>query len=188
MKRLSDEDGVNAGHRNIGRFFLFAVPLVLGLAATVWFSLWVSGYEFQQKKASVAHELTQQERAAVYVGAQVRPKGKLAVQLSQDGCFKIVRADLDTKKRDYPFEDSSDYSLLLYGQDLCVKTHHDYGIGDDTGYREWHWAAISPNGTLISGGYDNRCPAPSFGEIAECRFRIDIDDRIDHFKVWGIAR
>jgi hypothetical protein len=184
---MTNEDGLNTGYRNVGRFFLFAIPLVLGLAATVWFGLWVSGYEFQRRKAEVAHELTQQERAAVYVGAQVRPKGKLAVQLSQEGCFKIVRADLDTKKPEYGY--GFEYSLLLYAQNLCTSTRHEYGISDDSGYREWHWAAISPNGVMLKEGYTNyECPKPAFQEIGECRFDIDPDDRIDHFKVWGIAR
>ena len=164
MKRISDENGINAGARNAGRLFLFSIPLTLGLTATVWLGLWVSGWEFQQKKAAVAHEFTQQERAAAYVGAQVKPTGKIAVQLSANGCFKIIRADLDIKPMLYPLEDHRQFSLVLYAQDACR-----FGPYEVTNYRAWHWQSISPNGTVIGQDYKNS----------------PLDDRIDHFRVWG---
>jgi hypothetical protein len=177
MKRISDEDGRNAGTRNIGRFFLFSIPLTLGLAAAVWFGLWVAGYDFQKEKAADKHELSQEERSAVFVGAGVKPKGKLAVEMVQKTCFTITRADFDTKKKGHPYDDSDYvYSLILYGQNNC---NHDLS------YASWHWEMISPNGVILNTGYSNQCPIPPSGEVAECPFRIDHDERADKFRVWG---
>lgn len=184
MKRFSNEDGGNAGFRNIGRFFLFAIPLVLGLGASVWFGLWVSGYEFGRAQEAdkrhddaYKHDLTQSERSAVYVGASKLPTGKLAVQFLDKTCMKIVRADLDTKKKGYPYEDNEyNYSLVLYAQSFCQEASR---------YTEWHWQAVSPNGTILSQGYTNLCPIPQTGEIAECLMLIPSDDRIEKFRAWA---
>jgi hypothetical protein len=189
---MNKEIGTEAGMRNIGRLFLWSIPLSLGVAATVWFGLWVSGWEFQQKKAEIAHELTQQERSAVYVGAEIRPKGKLAVQIIDKSCFKIVRADIDLKSNGYESDALKGYvySLILYGQGNCK--NGDFGEiipgypRSDSGYRSWNWEMLSPNGTILDSGYTNHCPSPSGkDEIAECRFEIGMDERADKFRVWG---
>lgn len=183
---MKNEDGINAGVRNVGRLWLATIPLVLGLAATTWFSLWMMGYGFQRQKEAdkkqdeaAKHELTQQERSAVYVGASERPKGKLAVEIVAKSCVAIVRADIDTKKKGYPY-DAADYqySLILYGQNNC---------GKDLDYTAWNWEMVSPNGTVIKAGYSNNahCPVPPQWSIAECVFLIDPDERADKFRVWA---
>lgn len=181
---MKNEDGINSGCRNAGRLALWSIPLSLGLAATVWFGLWVSGYEFQKHKEAEVHEMSQRERSAVYVGASVKPKSKLAIEIADRSCFKIVRADIDTRKKDWP-ENAYEYSLILYGQNVGCKLHMEYMASENAA--EWHWQTVSPNGTILksgSSGYSG-CPMPSDKEIAECRITIDADERIDKVRVWG---
>lgn len=191
---MRNEDGVNAGSRNLGRLALWSIPLSLGLAATVWFGLYLSGWEFQQKKAEAQHELTQQERSAVYVGAAVRPKGKIAVEMKKDNCMPIVRADVDTKRE--KFTEDLVYSLIMYAQNQCgppIQDPNYPGVHvftkNDYDYMEWHWALVSPNGALLKSGYTNHdCQMPFRGETSECAFDVPADDRADRIKVWTLIR
>jgi hypothetical protein len=156
------EDGVNSGARSIGRFFLFAIPLVLGLAAAVWLGVYIDAHEFN-------HELSQEDRAASYVGATERPKSKIAVEIQNQDCTRITRADVDGE------------ILLLYARNDCHERED---------YFAWHWQEISPNGTIIHQGYTNSCPIPGPSEVAECSMNIgdfsgeSVDDRTDKIRVW----
>lgn len=179
MKRISNEPGVEAGARNVGRFFLSAIALVMAIAASICLGLLVSVHKFKHQFEQEKHELSQQERSAVYVGAGARPKSKMAVELVQTSCFQVLRADIDTRKGDWPNDDTMVYSLVLYASRKCVEPYRG------AGYAEYHWQILSPNATIIKAGYTNSCPAPGVGESAECTFSIPIDDRTDRFRVWA---
>jgi hypothetical protein len=158
---MEHEDGVNAGTRNIGRFFLAAIPWVLGTAAAVWLSTYIALHEFR-------HELSQEDRAATYVGATERPKSKIKISVSEQDCSHITRADLDGS------------TLLIYAKNDCHET---------LDYLAWHWQTIAPNGTALKEGYTNSCPLPAAGATAECRLSIssygeDLDDRVATVRVW----
>lgn len=169
---------MNAGWRNVGRFFLFAIPLVLGLGASAWFGLWITGHNFNRQVEAEKHELSQQERSAVFVGAGTKPKGKLAIEIVKKDCLTVIRADIDTVKKGYPYEDTDYwYSLVLYAQSNCQQ------ILD---YAKYQWELISPNGVVLKSGYENTatCPVPHPAEIAECSIKIQPDERTEKIRVW----
>jgi hypothetical protein len=158
---MMSEDGLNSGARNVGRFFLMAIPYVLGLGAMMWLGVYVGVHDFHR-------QLTQEERAAVYTGAQERPKAKMVVEIVAHDCSHITRADIDGG------------DLVLYSRNDCHQ---------DLDYLVWYWQEVSPNGTILNQGYNNLCPEPRRnGDVAECRFdgygSLPIDDRTDKIKVW----
>ena len=85
---MKEEDGVNSGARNIGRFFLFAIPAILGVAFLIWFAAYMGVVEY-------IHELSQQKRAAIYVGVKEPPKEKLKINVERHDCTEIVSVDVN---------------------------------------------------------------------------------------------
>lgn len=164
MKRISNEDGNNAGSRNLGRLALALIPWALGIGFAAWLATWISFHNFQ-------HQQTQEDRAAAYVGATIRPKGKIAIDMQHHDCTTVVRSDIDGSK------------LLLYARNDC---------GQAINYLAWHWQVLSPDGTLLKQGYTNQCALPGPGETAEClleylgkeAYSETVDDRADRIRVW----
>jgi hypothetical protein len=151
------EDGVNAGARNFGRLMLALIPYALGLAALVWLSFYIGAHKFRR-------ELSQEERAAVYVGAQQRPTQKLKIEVVKRDCSTITRSDVDGEM------------LLIYARNDCH---------ENLSYFSWHWEEVSPSGTVIGEGYENSCPNPTFpGDSAECSLHIASDDRASLLRIW----
>lgn len=157
---MKDEDGVNAGARNIGRFFLFAIPAILGVAALIWFGAYVGVMKYKK-------ELEQQKRAAVYVGAQETPKEKLKINVVMHDCTEVVGVDLNGR------------DLIIYAKNNC-HTKLDY--------LAWHWELNSPDGTIVDSDYTNLCPRPKHGQKAECKMRISDDERAVSLTVWTSRR
>jgi hypothetical protein len=158
MNRIN-EDGTNAGMRNIGRLALFLIPWALALGAAAWIGVYIGAHDFR-------HQLSQEERAATYTGASEKPKDKFKIVIEPHDCSHITKADIDG------------HVLLLYARNDCHKT---------LDYLAWHWQEVSPNGTIISGGYQNNayCPVPQhYSEIAECSQEISDDDRAVQIKLW----
>lgn len=156
------ENGIENGGRNIGRLALSLIPYALGLGAAVWLGVYINAHNFK-------HQLTQEDRAAAYVGATERPKSKILVEIIPQDCTQIFNTDIDGD------------TLMLYAQSNC-----DFKME----YMEWHWEAISPNNTIIASGYHNTayCPALTTPGIkAECRMEVSTDDRIVKFRVWTVA-
>ena len=144
----------------IGKFFLALIPWALGLGASVWLGVWIGVYHFRK-------ELSQENRAATYVGATERPKSKIAVQIIPGGCLLVSRVDVDGG------------DLLIYWKNTC---------GFRLDYAELHYEAISPDGTILSQWYDNgsQCSFPTFsGDTAECRTTVRDDDRVAKLRVWA---
>lgn len=164
MSRLSNEDGFNAGFRNIGRYYLAMIPFVLGIGVAVWFGLWVYGHTLYKAVA-------QENRAAVYTGAAPRPKGKIAIEIDNSrSCVKIPRADYNG------------WSLYVYSRNDCNK---------QVDYLNYHWQTLSPNNTVLQEGFTNLCAVPTEpGDMAECQFgywsldSVSIDDRTDRIRVY----
>ena len=120
------EDGFNAGIRYIGITYLWTIPLILGLAAAVWFGFYLNVHYFRR-------ELSQEERAAIYVGAKERPKSKINIETPNHGIVKIDRVDLDGT------------AAMLY--------FHNSGTGVLT-FLKASWTLISPDGTRMASGSD----------------------------------
>lgn len=121
MKRISNEDGTNAGWRNIGRQALATIPLLLGLGACVWLGFFAAtrGWFVQY---------SQEQRQAIYVGAFNRPKGKLIIETPYTGCVAITHVDLDGS------------SAAVYLQNNCAVWKRALAV---------HWQLVSPNGTAL---------------------------------------
>lgn len=118
------ESGADAGLRNIGRFFLMGIPLMLGLGAAAWLGVYAGTHDFKR-------QLSQEDRAAIAVGAPVRPKGPMKIDIVPSRCLPIMRADIDGSV------------LRLYVENLC---------GPIT-YMRWSWTMLSPDGTAIHSGW-----------------------------------
>lgn len=173
------ESGLDAGYRNIGRFFLWAIPLVLGLAAATWLGVWIDAHELE-------HTLTQEQRAAVYVGAESRPKSKVLVSIlpsqpmydfaftKDEPCAPIIKVDVDGS------------NLLMYAQNDCRVP-----ITRLT----WHWQQVSPNGTVLTDSDWSSCAIPTIpGDKSECevpvngdRYEPDVDSRTATIRVWTVV-
>jgi hypothetical protein len=148
----------------MSQFFLFAIPAVLGLGAAMWLGVWIDAHHFR-------HELSQEDRAASYVGAGVRPTDKIKIVIRDESCVHVTRADLDGA------------DLLIYTENHC---------GRSIAFMEWHWQLLSPDGTVIKGNWYNtgNCAAPiSNGDKAECHVDVTdysgtVDDRASTLRVW----
>jgi len=161
-----DESGVDAGARNIGRTALFAIPLLLAMAASVWLAFYVGVRQEQQAQR-------QRERSAGVVGAEVAPTGKIELTVERRlPCANLSRADMDAG------------TLRLYVTNDCHR---------EMRYLEWHWEALSPNGTVLYSRYTNtgNCPVPTrHGESAECVLAaggyagVPADGRISKVRVY----
>jgi hypothetical protein len=156
------EDGINSGVRNIGRFFLALIPWAVAIGFMAWLGFWVALHQYRK-------EVDQERRAAEYVGAKDAPTSKVEIQVIPIDCTRVVRAYLNGE------------DLLLYAENKCNKT---------IDYMEWHWEGISPDGTLVDSGYTNvYCPHPTRpNDKAECRLKVSDDDRIKTMRVYTSLR
>ncbi len=152
------ENGVQNGARNIGRLALALIPWALAIGASVWLGVYVGIHQFR-------HELSQEDRAAVYTAATQRQKSKIAIQIIPHDCSTVTRADIDGS------------TLLLYAQNNCHKRLR---------YFEWHWQALSPNRTILTSDWTNgECPMPiESSDVAECKMEIEPDDRTTTIRIW----
>ena len=88
MRRISDEDGINAGVRNIGRYFLFAIPAALGGAACLWIAA-ASGW------IDLSHKITMEDRALNAVGISEPPTEPIKIVTTNGTCLHATGAYLD---------------------------------------------------------------------------------------------
>ena len=156
---MKEEDGLNSGWRKIGWLALSLVVLALGAGVASWLGVFQQAHE-------IKHKLSQEERAAVYVGAQKRPTSKLRIEQVKRDCPTVTRADIDGAK------------LLLYARNDCHQ---------DLDYLEFHWQLLSPNQTIIKEGYTNQCAVASApGDVSECLIgNVSTDDRAVSVRVWA---
>lgn len=159
MKRLGDEDGVDAGYRNLGRFFLALIPWALGVGAMVWLGTWIAFHVWQREERQAA-------RAATYVASPVPQKAKIKITALVRDCLRVDRADLDGT------------DLLIYGRAPKGCTNR---VGTD--YTEWHWQLLSPDGTILHQGWTNLLDLHE-GTKGELKMQIESDDRAAELQVW----
>ncbi len=160
MITMRNEDGINSGARSFGRLMLALIPWALGVGFASWLGLWIALHQYR-------HELSQEDRAATYVGATEKPKDKIVVEINHIDCTSITRVDVDGDV------------LLMYAQNNCHERLN---------YLSWNWQLVSPDGTIIRSGYENttHCPTPTLsGSIAECQIKIEPDDRAKILRVWS---
>lgn len=157
MAEHGSEDGVNAGHRNMGRFFLFAIPAVLGIAASIWLGVYIGIHNFRR-------ELSQEDRRAVFVGAYQRPKSKLRIETPAMRCLKITHVDLDGG------------TATVYFQNNCT---------GETTNRMLRYQTLAPDGTVLHGGWDwTYTGSLKGGEQAEVIEKLELDDRAAGIRFW----
>jgi hypothetical protein len=116
------EDGFNVGWRRIGTLALWAIPLALGIAASVWLG-------FAMATHGWFRELSQEQRRAVYVGAGDMPREKLKIETPNAGCLKIEKVDLDGR------------TATVYVRSHC-RGEMRYSL-------DLQWQLVSPDGTII---------------------------------------
>lgn len=157
-KRISNEDGFNAGWRNVGRFFLALIPWALAIGAMTWLGAWIAFHEWQREER-------QAQRASVYVASPEPQKAKIKITPLSRSCLRVERADLDGD------------DLLLYGSAPkgCSNGYSDY--------TEWHWQLLSPDGTILHQGFTNEVDLHE-GTKAEMKMKIENDDRATELQVW----
>lgn len=165
MKRISDEDGFNAGWRNIGRFVLTMIPFALGIGLFVWIADWLWIHEI---KASLQME----DRAAIYTGAENRPKSKVTIEVLDKSCVKVTHADLNGR------------DLRIYGKAECLDESLKY-------YSVYaHWQQLSPDGTILHEHYMECGKPQKVGDKVECTDggwdfeKPTDDDRVATLRVW----
>lgn len=161
------EDGVHSGARNIGRLALWTIPLALGMGAVAWLGFVAGSRQFW-------NTISQEQRRAVYVGADHRPKAKLNILLNNDrSSVKIDRVDLDGE--------------------VAAVYFHNSGTGRAT-YIQLHWQLVSPDGTALSSkwGYTELLSGPQSlapGERGEAIFQgyyaIELDSRAGGVRFWA---
>lgn len=167
MRRLSNEDGREASARNWGRLALGLIPLALALGASTWLGFYIGVHKFNR-------QLSQEDRAAIAVGAWERPKSRIVIdrQSGQKFCAGVTRADVDGE------------TIRLYATNDCGKTLTDMA---------YHWEALSPNGTIIESSSHSAgwCSTPRLPkDSAECVFDghygLPSDDRLATVRVWTV--
>jgi hypothetical protein len=100
MRRISDEDGINAGFRNIGRYALFMIPAALGGAACLWIAAAFGWIE-------LGHAINMERRSLQAVGVTAPPKEPI----------KLVRVDSSCLKFDDAYVDGDD--VITYVKNTC---------------------------------------------------------------------
>lgn len=141
-----------------------AIPLTLGLAAGVSLGFTMGSHAFSK-------ELSQEERRAIYVGAQHRTKSTLKVVLPNEGPAKVDRVDMDGS--------------------VAAVYFHNAGDEECRGIKA-NAQLVSPDGTLLASqdGYSSLMGGPdklSPGEKGEVVFEgiyygIQLDDRASRIR------
>lgn len=148
------EDGFNVACRRFGMLGLALVPWALGIGAMAWLGV----YAYQH---TLRRELSQEERAAVYVGAKERPTAKIKILVEPSGCLVFDRVELD--------------GAMLNGYFHATCAEH---------FIQLFHKLKSPDGTVISSGDDfvfagsaDTCLAAK--EKAEFKVNVRTDDRAE---------
>ena len=159
------ENGLEAGVRNVGRFFLAAIALVLAVSASAWLA-------FAMGARDAMEQIAQEERAAIVVGAGEPLTLPVKIDIQNLSCVVVTRADLKGT------------ALRLYARNDCNRR---------LSYVKWGWEAVSPNRTVLHSNWTNQCPVPALtGDSAECVLEgsdeVPIDERIETLRVWATDR
>lgn len=139
--------------RGIGSFFFFAIPAILGIAASVWLGFRIDLFHFNQ-------EVTQANRSDGRVGVHEPLKEPLKLFIKDSVCVKITYAYIDGR------------TLTFYVKNECPSKRE---------FIKYNVKPKAPDGTLIhsEGTYldtfDGNLDA---GDRVEETFNIPDDTRI----------
>lgn len=158
---------MNNGY-GISTFFYFAIPAVLGLAALYWLAFGQGLHYFQRT-------LSQESRAAEWVGAKIKPRAPMKIEMvnQPDARVRIDHATFD-------------------GGDLWIYYYSELGAS----YIQFNWKEIAPDGTVVAAkenGYpsvygEGQSPNElAAGERAELHLKINSDPRAVSIRLWMSA-
>jgi hypothetical protein len=153
---MSDEVKVEIG--GVSKFFLFAIPAVLALAAIGWLAFVTGVVDFSRT-------VSQEARHAEAVGAAPLPKKAIEVVLKnkRGECRVVDKAEVD-------------------GSDIWVYWHN--ACGGSTENTTVEWRGLAPDGTVVASGWHYTDTELAAGDKAEFHFnRVSIDPRIAAIEV-----
>jgi hypothetical protein len=157
---MKEENSIDSGVRNIGRFFLSLIPWAIAIGLTAWLAVWIGLSEYRK-------QIEQEKRRNVYTDSEIKPKEKIKLDVLQKSCIHITTVDFDYE------------SIVIYTRNDC---------GRNIQYVNWNVKAFTKNGTAIATEFCNtgNCASPEIGKQAECIFpyKLPADDRIDTVRVW----
>lgn len=160
MRRLSNEDGVSAAHRNWGRLALALIPAAIGIAAILWIAAafdWIS----------LGRQRRIDQRTREIVGVETSPAKPVALVNNNGACLKIDKSFMDGRE------------IVFYARNTCQRwlemPNYAYRVmaHDGTVIESARWA--------FSG---DRAFAP--GERREVKTRVANDDRLERVELWVI--
>lgn len=135
---MSDELDVVEKVGRIGAWWS-AIFVLIGLGMMIWLGYFVAHHDWTR-------QLSQESRAAEWVGEKIPPRAPLKIIIKNSGCLRITRARVD------------DDEFMVDIQRVCGKA------GD---YAEFHWRMIA-NNFVLKSGYENwRVDEVDTGEIIE---------------------
>lgn len=149
----------------ISTFFYFAIPAVLAIAALWWLAFGEGIHYFTRA-------LSQEQRAAEWVGAKVKPRAPLKIEIdtAPDAQVKIDRANFD-------------------GGDLWIYYSSEGGAE----FIKCNWKEYAPDGTIVASKeriyptVDGEGQSPDSlgpGERAELHLKVLSDPRAVSIKIW----
>lgn len=157
---MSDQDkkSESSAYRGLGRLATSLILASLGIGTSIWLGVYITAHDFN-------HQVKQEDRAAIYVGAKELPIDKIKITVKKIDCSTVTLADYDSG------------SILMHVRNNCHER---------IDYLAWNWKMIAPNGTVIHQGYTNSCPLPDRDEEAECIQKTYVDDdRMSSLVVWS---
>src|SRR6188508_2176701 len=104
MRRLSNEDGINAGIRNIGRYALFMIPAALGGAACLWIAAGLGWID-------LSREIRKERRLLDGVHISVPADEPIKQVAFDDRCLKVDKMFLDSEHVTFYVRNSCDRYL-----------------------------------------------------------------------------
>ena len=127
MRRISNEDGINAGVRNIGRYALAAIPAALGGAACLWIMA-ASGC------LDLGNKINTSRRSFDAVGMTALPTEPITLVLINAQCLQIEKAFIDAD------------TVITYVKNACDRWlkspnyHYQTQAADSTVILSGRWA------------------------------------------------
>jgi hypothetical protein len=158
---MNDESRASRG---VGSFFFAAIPAIIGVAFLIWLSFFSGCFDFKHHVAEVSDEDRVKQRMDNRVGVTEPLSAPVAVTIRKEDCIKVSKAFLDGS------------SLTAYVTNTC---------GEYDKWPELHWAARSPDRTIIHQNYSFIQSGLTEGDTAEVTMDIPQDHRIVSVEVWG---
>jgi hypothetical protein len=150
--------------RPYGWLALAIIPAALGGGALMWLAFYTGVVDWRevQRAAEKTHRI--EGRMDERVGVRGELVAPVDLVIRKTGCLQVSRAFLD------------DGVLTAYVSSSC------HG---PSGYWEWHWNQVSPDGTILATGYRNSLADIMPGETIEVTEQVKEDARTLKIVVWS---